>query len=184
MEELSLHILDLVQNSIGAAATRVGILIEEDVAADRFLFEVKDNGKGMDKELVREVLKPFTTTRTTRRVGLGLSLLDMAARQCDGGVEIDTEPGKGTRVRAVFRYSHWDRAPLGDIKTTLLTIIAANPELQLEYVHRVNGRIFRLDTEEIRTVLGGDIPLNNMAVLGWLDDYLAQSLAELYGGEE
>jgi hypothetical protein len=181
MEELSLHILDLVQNSIRAAATRVEILIEEHIAEDLFLFEVKDNGQGMAGELVREVLNPF---RTTRRVGLGLSLLDMAARQCDGGVEIDSEPGKGTRVRAVFRYSHWDRAPLGDIKTTLVTIIAANPELELVYVHRVDGRHFRLDTEEIREVLGGDIPLNDMAVLAWLDDYLARGLAELYGGEE
>ncbi|MGB4029278.1 MAG: ATP-binding protein [bacterium] len=184
MEELSLHILDLVQNSIRAAATRVEILIEENVAEDRFLIEVKDNGQGMAEEFVREALNPFTTTRTTRRVGLGLSLLDMAARQCDGGVEIDSEPGKGTRVRAVFRYSHWDRAPLGDIKTTLVTIVAANPDLELEYVHRVDGRCFRLDTEEIRAILGGDIPLNDVAVLGWLDDYLARGLAELYGGEE
>ena len=184
MEELSLHILDLVQNSLGASATKVEIHIEEEISRDRFLLEVRDNGGGMTKEFVEEVLSPFTTTRTTRRVGLGLSLLDMAAQRCGGGVEIDTELGKGTRIRAVFQHSHWDRAPLGDIGATLMTIIAANPEIHLIYEHRVGERIFILDTEEIKDALGRDIPLNNMAVLGWLEEYMAQGLDELYGGEE
>ena len=184
MEELSLHILDLVQNSIGAAATKVEISIVEEVSQDYFLLEVRDNGRGMMEEFVKEVLSPFTTTRTTRRVGLGLSLLDMAAQRCGGGVEIDTEIGKGTKIRAVFQHSHWDRAPLGDIKATLMTIIAANPEIHLIYEHRVGEGVFNLDTEEIRDVLGRDIPLNNMAVLGWLEEYIARGLAKLYGGEE
>lgn len=184
MEELSLHVLDLVQNSLGAGATWVRILIEEDIARDRFLLEVSDNGCGMTREFIRQVLDPFATTRTTRRVGLGLSLLDMAARQCNGRVEIDSEPGKGTTVRATFQHNHWDRAPLGDIKATLLAIISANPDLHLEYQHRVNGRTFTLDTDEVKAVLGEEIPINNMAVLGWLEEYLAQGLAGLYGGEE
>ncbi|NLJ33551.1 MAG: ATP-binding protein [Firmicutes bacterium] len=184
MEELSLHILDLVQNSLRAAATKVEIFIKEDLTRDCFLLEVRDNGRGMPEDFVKEALSPFTTTRTTRRVGLGLSLLDMVARRCGGGVEIDTKLGKGTRVRAVFQHSHWDRAPLGDIKATLVAIIAANPKLSLIYKHRLGGRDFILDTEEIKGILGRDIPLNNMAVLGWLEEYIAQGLAHLYGGEE
>ena len=183
MEELSLHILDLVQNSIGAGAGCIGIVIEEDLALDRFLLEIYDDGSGMSREFVAHALNPFTTTRTTRRVGLGLSLLEMAARQCNGGVEIDSEPGKGTRVRALFKHSHWDRAPLGNIKATLIAIISANPQLRLVYRHQVNDRSFSLDTSEVKTILGEDIPLNNMAVLGWFEDYLGQGLTELYGGE-
>ena len=183
MEELSLHILDLAQNSISAGARCIGIEIEENLALDRFRMEIYDDGRGMSREFVARVLNPFTTTRTTRRVGLGLSLLEMAARQCNGGVEIDSEPGKGTRVRAVFMHSHWDRAPLGNIKSTIIAIISANPQLRLIYRHQVNDRSFYLDTAEIITILGEEVPINHMAVLGWLEDYLSQGLAELYGGE-
>jgi len=183
MEELSLHILDLVQNSVSAGAGRIEIVIEENIALDRFLMEIYDDGRGMSREFVANVLNPFTTTRTTRRVGLGLSLLEMAARQCNGKVEIESEPGKGTMVRAVFQHSHWDRAPLGNIKATLIAVISANPQLRLIYRHQVNGRSFSLDTLEVKEILGEDIPLNNMAVLGWLEDYLSQGLTELDGGE-
>jgi hypothetical protein len=183
MEELSLHILDLVQNSLGAGAGCIEIVIEENTDRDLFLVEIHDNGKGMSREFVERVLNPFTTTRTTRRVGLGLSLLEMATRQCNGGIKIDSEPGRGTKVRAVFQHSHWDRAPLGNIKATLITIISANPRLRLVYSHQVNDRSFSLDTDEVVKILGEDIPLNHMAVLDWLENYLSQGLNELYGGE-
>lgn len=183
MEELSLHILDLLQNSLGAGAGRVEIVIDEDLERDSFLLEIIDNGRGMSREFVARVLNPFTTTRTTRRVGLGLSLLEMAARQCNGGIEIDSEPGKGTRIRVFFQHSHWDRAPLGNIRATLITTISANPCLHLLYRHRVGERSFSLDTAEIKALLGEDIPLNQMAVLGWLEEYLTEGLIDLYAGK-
>ncbi|MGI6576021.1 MAG: ATP-binding protein [bacterium] len=131
MEELSLHILDLVQNSLGAGATWVKVVIVEDLAQDIFSLEIHDNGRGMDKKFLQRIFDPFATTRTTRRVGLGLSLLHMAAQQCNGKVEVDSIPGRGTKVSAVFQHSHWDRAPLGNIVATLITIISGNPELTL-----------------------------------------------------
>lgn len=175
-----MHILDLVQNSLGAGAGRVEIVVTEDLERDRFTLEIIDNGRGMSREFVAQVLNPFTTTRTTRRVGLGLSLLEMATRQCNGGIDLDSEPGKGTRVRAFFQHSHWDRAPLGNIRATLVAIISANPRMHLIYRHRVGERSFSLDTAEIKAILGEDIPLNQMAVLGWLEDYLTEKLSELY----
>lgn len=183
MEELSLHILDLFQNSLVAGASRVEIVITENLEQDYFLLEINDNGKGMEREFVAKVLNPFTTTRTTRRVGMGLSLLEMAARQCNGRIEIDSEPGKGTRVRVIFQHSHWDRAPLGNIKDTLVAIISANPQLHLVYRHQVNERSFSLDTAEVKAILGEELSLNNLNVLSWLEDYLVQGLSELYGGE-
>ena len=114
---------------------------------------------------------------------LGLSLLDMAARRCNGQVRVNSELGQGTYIQAVFQHSHWDRAPLGDIKATLITLISANPGLHLEYLHRVNDKTFSLDTRELREVLGEEIPLNDLAVLGWLEEYLIQGFIDLYGGE-
>jgi hypothetical protein len=141
MEDLSLHILDVVENSITAGAREVGILIDEDNAENRLSLEITDNGKGMDEEMRSKVLDPFFTTRTTRRVGLGLPLLAEAARQSGGGLELDSAPGRGTKVRAVFQIGHPDLKPLGDVASTLGAILAGRPELELKFVHRLDGEI-------------------------------------------
>jgi hypothetical protein len=141
MEDLSLHILDVVENSITAGAREVGILIDEDNAENRLSLEITDNGKGMDEEMRSKVLDPFFTTRTTRRVGLGLPLLAEAARQSGGGLELDSAPGRGTTVRAVFQIGHPDLKPLGDVASTLGAILAGRPELELKFVHRLDGEI-------------------------------------------
>lgn len=131
MQDLSLHILDIVENSIAASATRIKILIVEDTEKDSLSLQISDNGKGMDAETRDKVLDPFFTTRTTRKVGLGLPLLAQAARQSGGKLELDSEPGHGTTVKAVFKASHPDLKPLGDITQTLRAILSGRPELDL-----------------------------------------------------
>ena len=154
MLELSMHVLDIVQNSLAAGATRVEILIREDFSADRLWIEVQDNGRGIPREMVTRVVDPFTTSRTTRPVGLGLPLLKEAAERCGGGMEIYSQEGCGTKVVVFFQLDHFDRAPLGDMGETLNVLIAANPMVDFFYEHRVNGQAYTLDTREMKEVLG------------------------------
>jgi signal transduction histidine kinase len=148
MEDLSLHILDIAENSITASAKRIEIRIEEDQAKDLLTIEIKDDGKGMDKQVLKKVLDPFFTTRTTRRVGLGLSLLAQAARETDGNLELDSRNGEGTTVRASFRLSHPDRKPIGDILETIRTLVIGHPEIDFMYEHKKNDSIYRFDTRK------------------------------------
>lgn len=150
MEDLSLHILDIVENSIRALAKRIKIRIEEDIEKDLLTVKIEDNGQGMDEETVKKVLDPFFTTKATRRVGLGLPLLDQAAREAGGKLEISSEIGKKTRIRATFQYSHPDRKPLGDIKETLLALAAGHPEVDFIYEHKRGETIYRWDTKRIK----------------------------------
>jgi anti-sigma regulatory factor (Ser/Thr protein kinase) len=182
MHEISLHVLDLVQNSLEAGASSIEIHVEEDLAADLFRVSVKDNGRGMDAETLQQVTDPFYTTRSTRRVGLGLSLLKAAAEQCAGKMIVESQKGVGTTVTAVFRHSHWDRMPLGDMATTIMVILAGHPELVLIYRHQVDGKSFCFQLGEVRQRLE-NLPVNHPAVLHWLKDYLREAIQNLYGGE-
>ena len=148
MEDLSLHILDIAENSISASAKRIEIRIDQDKAKDLLTVEIKDDGKGMDEQTLKKVLDPFFTTRTTRKVGLGLSLLAQAVRQSDGKIELSSGPGKGTTVKAVFRLSHPDCKPVGDIHETIRTLVAGYPGTDFLYEHKKNGSIYRFDTRE------------------------------------
>lgn len=177
MRELSMHILDLAQNSISAGATRLEIEVGADTAVDRLTISLQDDGLGMDADFVAAVRDPFVTTRTTRRVGLGIPMFAEAARICDGRLAIQSSPGKGTYLAATFRLSHIDRAPLGDIASTLVSIIAANPDLRLKYTQRVDGRAFTLDTDELKAHLDG-IPLSEAPVLRWIRDYVEEGTSE------
>lgn len=141
MEDLSLHILDVVENSVAASAAMIEILIVEDGAADRLSLEIRDDGKGMDEELRAKALDPFFSTRTTRRIGLGLPLLAQAAREAGGDLELRSTPGKGTTVRAVFQLSHPDRKPLGDIAASLVAILAGRPHLDVRFEYERDGEI-------------------------------------------
>ena len=168
-----MHILDVAQNALEAGATRIEISIEEDLKADRLIIRVADNGHGMSGEFLEKVLDPFVTTRTTRQVGLGLPLLAAAARWCNGYFDIRSKEGEGTVVTATFQHSHIDRAPLGDIESTLLSIIFAAPEVDLRYSHRVDGKAFEFDTVEIRRQLE-DVPLSHPKVRKWLAEFIAE----------
>jgi anti-sigma regulatory factor (Ser/Thr protein kinase) len=181
MRELSLHILDLVQNSIEAGADKVTLEIDEDLMADTMTICITDNGRGMDEVTCRRVLDPFVTTRKTRRVGLGLPLIDMSTKRCNGYLTIDSTPGRGTVVKAVYQHSHLDRPPLGNIIETLKSIIIANPTLDFWYYHKVGEHTFALGLRDMIDILG-DVPLTHPDVLVWLNEYLANNFANLYGG--
>jgi len=178
VRELSLHILDLLENSVEAGATRIRLSIREDLQADWMVIEIVDNGCGMKKELMDQVLNPFYTTRKTRHVGLGLPLFLDAARRCGGDLVIQSTPGEGTRVEATFRHSHIDRAPLGDMSAALLAILLSSRPVDLDYCHRVGRREFRFDSSEIRKELQ-EVPLNHPKVRDWIFQSLREGEASL-----
>lgn len=178
MRELSLHILDALENSVEAGATRIELLIEEDTQNDILKITIKDNGHGMDEELAQRVLDPFVTTRTTRHVGLGLPLFAAAAQQCNGNLQVKSKPGIGTTVTATFQHSHIDRAPLGDLVTTIMAVIHSEQAVDVHYKHIVDGRMFDLDTAEVRRELGA-VPLSHPLIRQWLESALTEGLANL-----
>lgn len=144
MKELSLHLLDLIENAVAAGATRVEVEVVEDAAADRLALVVRDNGRGMPPELAARATDAFTTTRTTRPVGMGLALLAGAAEQAGGWARVTSSPGEGTAVEACFQLSHVDRAPLGRVEHTLAAAATLHPELGLVYTHRTARGAFTL----------------------------------------
>lgn len=188
MKELSLHILDIVQNSIKAEATLIEIKIIEAIKKDCLIIEIKDNGKGMSRDLLKKVTDPFVTTRDTRRVGLGLSLLKATAQQCEGDLLVESEEGVGTRIHTTFQHSHIDRAPLGRMEDTLITLLIASEdenedvvnERTVDYIykHQVNDQSFIFDTREVKKILAGT-PINDLEVLDWMKDYLKENLETL-----
>ncbi len=178
MKELSLHLLDIVQNSITAGATRIEIGITNSVSQDLVEISVKDNGCGMSEEFVRRVTDPFTTTRTTRKVGLGIPLFKLAAETAGGEFKIASEVGKGTLVYASFQRSNIDRPPLGDLKGTLITLIQGAPKINIVYTYVTDRGQFILDTEEIREIMDG-VAINEPEVLNWIGEFIRENEAEL-----
>ena len=164
MEDLSLHILDIAENSVAASADKIEIQITEDIKKDLLSIEIIDNGSGMDEETTKKALDPFYTTKTVRRFGFGLSLLSEAAKAANGSFSIESKKGKGTKICATFQHSHIDRQPMGDIGQTIITLILGNPEVDLIYVHKKNNQKYSLDTREIKAQLG-DIPINSPKVI-------------------
>ncbi len=178
MRELSLHILDVLENALAADATCVDLIIEEDLTTDRLTITVRDDGRGMGAEQLKRIYDPFFTTRTTRHVGLGVPLFKAAAERCNGELTVTSQPGKGTTLRAIFQHSHIDRAPLGDIEGTLLAFILSGA-CDLHYVHQVGEEeAFEFHTADIRAELG-DIPLTHSAVRNWLQEFISEGETEL-----
>jgi anti-sigma regulatory factor (Ser/Thr protein kinase) len=179
MRELSLNVLDVAQNSIVAGADLITIAVTEDTAADRLTIVIGDNGRGMTPEQLQKVRDPFYTTRTTRKVGMGIPLFRMAAEMTGGALDIQSEAGKGTTVTAVFALSHIDRMPLGDMTGTVTALIRLNPHLDFRYIQTVDGVSFEMDTRELRDILG-DVPLNDPDVMEWIGGYLKENLEPLH----
>ena len=152
MQDLSLHILDIVQNSVRAGASLIEILIVEDEENDSLLLQIKDNGKGMDEQIKRNAANPFFTTKEGKRFGLGLALLSQAAGEAEGSFEVDSDPGKGTIIKASFRHSHPDRKPLGNITETLETLVMGNQGIDFVFKYKQGDEITIFDT---RNVQGG-----------------------------
>lgn len=178
MLELSLHILDMVENSIRAAANLVRIAVEEDPAANRYVLQITDNGSGMSEEVRKKALDPFFTSKKVRRVGLGLPMLAEAAERTGGSFLLESETGKGTRVRAEFGFDHIDRQPLGKITGTLIALVIGNPQMDFIYEHKKNGRAYLFDTREIKEQLE-DVPINHPEVLRFLRENIQDGLTGL-----
>ena len=180
MRELSLNILDIAQNSLSAGAGLVTLTVDEDSGADSLTLRVEDDGRGMDADTLQRVRDPFYTTRTTRKVGMGIPLFRMAAEMTGGSLDIVSEPGKGTAVTASFSLSHIDRMPLGDMAGTVTALIRLNPGVDFVYRHTVDGRSFEMDTRELRAQRG-DVPLSEPDVMEWIDGYLREQEDSLGG---
>lgn len=181
MKELSLNILDIAENSTKANAKLIILTIVEDTTRDVLEIELKDDGCGMAPEFLKKVTDPFTTTRTTRKVGMGIPLFKEAAEETGGHFEIISKEGMGTEIKAVFGYSHIDRMPLGDMAGTVSTLVQCHPDTDFLYTHRFDSRSFVFDTREVREILGG-VSLGEPEVALWVREFLQENLNELYGG--
>jgi len=179
LEDLSQHVLDIAENSVAADANDVLIEITEDPAGNRVSMIVEDNGKGMSPEFLSRVTDPFTTTRTTRRVGMGLPFLKQSAELCGGEFILRSKEGEGTHTEAIFAYDSIDRPPLGDVASTMMALFMGHPEINWKYIHRVNGEEFSLSTEELIEALEDRELLRATEVGLWIRDQIKESLDEL-----
>lgn len=176
MREIALHLLDIAQNSVAAAAGNIQISVEEDLHTDRLKAVVQDDGRGMDEDLLERAVDPFVTSRTTRKVGLGIPLLKAAAEACNGGLWITSRPGQGTRLEVAFQRSHIDRMPLGDIAGTMLTLVVAYPHIHWTFQYRGDGAEFIFDDQPIKQELA-DIPLTEPSILAFIRELLEEGIA-------
>ncbi len=181
MKEYSMHILDIVQNSIRAGATKTEITVRYDTRENIFAFSVADNGCGMDKEMLEKVRSPFTTSRTTRRVGLGIPMLEQTASQCGGGLELVSEPGVGTTIGVTMQMNSIDLPPMGDLAGAIYLTVVTNPELDFVFRYIYNDSEYVLDTAELKEVLEG-VPLNTPDIMLWIDDNIKTGITETQGG--
>jgi hypothetical protein len=182
MNELSLHILDICQNSIKANASLIEIIIEENTNTNLYRITIRDNGHGMDKNTLSSVSDPFFTTRDTRKVGLGVSLFKMAAEQCKGSMKITSQVQKGTSVITTFEHDHIDRAPLGDIAETLMILLLNDEGIDIYYKHIYNNHEYILDTREIKQALDG-IPLTDYDVITWVKNNINEGIRTIHKEE-
>lgn len=179
MKDMSLHILDIAENSIEAGATRVEISLRHDIGADRFVLRVEDDGRGVETE--KKETDRFYTSKGDKRFGLGIPLLAQAARECNGEFSLDRKKaGRGTVLTAVFQRSHIDMKPLGDVGATLATLLAGHPEVDYVLDYEVDGSSFRLDTGDIRKELEG-LPLNFPSVLQYVQEQVTEGIRRTNG---
>lgn len=181
MLELSLNILDLAQNSIAAGADLIQISVFEDTRKDILAITIEDNGSGIQNHELKKVTDPFYTTRTTRKVGLGIPFFKMNAELTGGKLKIDSKPGKGTKIYAEFGLSHIDRMPLGDIAATICSLIVCNPQLDFVYLHKRDDNSFTLNTRQLKERLD-EIEISNPEVISWIKRFINENLYELNGG--
>lgn len=181
MPEIALNILDVAENSIRAMASFIEIEVTIDTVKDTLTVQIKDNGCGMDEEQVQHVLDPFYTTRTTRKVGLGVPFYKQAAELSGGSFSITSKKEHGTIVKAVFGLSHIDRMPLGDINATIYMLVVFNQPIDFYYRYAYDEKSFVLDTRELKEILG-DVSFQNIEVSGFIKEYLEENEKEVDGG--
>ncbi len=180
MKELSLHLLDVARNSVTAGARHIDLVLEEDGATSRMV--ITDDGCGMSPEFLAQATDPFVTTRTTRKVGLGLALLRMTAEQTGGRLEIESEVGVGTTVTALFRTDNIDCPPMGDLSGTVALLIQGGPDVEWTWKHTTPKGSYTLNTSQLREILGPDVPLSEPAVALWIGSYLQEQEAAISMG--
>lgn len=177
MKELALNILDIAENSVKAKATLTEISVSE--TEDELILTITDNGCGMTEEVLKTVTDPFFTTRTTRKVGMGLPLLKLEAEMTGGSMKISSihesvsEDSHGTRVEALFHKNHIDCVPLGDTVETIATLIQGHPDTDFLFTHTIGDKEIQLDTRSLREVLEG-VPLNTYEVIKWIKEFLLE----------
>ena len=179
MAELCLHIIDLMENSARAGARAIEVSLLRSKAKDLLELEIHDDGCGMDEETVRRVQDPFYTTKSGKKVGLGVPLLKAAAEMTGGRFSLDSEPGRGTRVRAAFILSHIDTPPIGALADTVLTQLVAHEEIDIRFRLRSDNGEFSLSTAEIREQVG-DMPLSHPEILAFLRPFIRQGVDETF----
>lgn len=181
MRDISLHLMDIIQNSITAKADKINVFILADGEAEFLTITIEDNGKGIDADLLGKLEDPFYTTRTTRKVGLGIPLLKESAERTGGELSIASQVGEKTIVSVQFGIAHIDRLPLGDIAETMVALIASNTKVDfmLELGYGVTKTV--IDTMEIKQVLGG-VPIQNFEVLDWIKANIEESVKLIFGG--
>ena len=181
MRELADNIMDIAQNSISAGASLTEVHIRVSHPDDRITFVFKDDGCGMSEEMVQTVMEPFTTSRKTRKVGLGLPLLKQTAEMTGGEISITSAVGVGTEVTASFGLGHIDRPPMGDGAGAWFSLVVMNPETDFLFTYDYDGQAFTFDTRVIRETVA-PIPLNQMEVSAWIKECLTTEINELHGG--
>jgi len=179
MNDLSMHILDIIQNSLSAGASRIEIQVWEDVEHNLLTITIQDNGRGMTPEQVERVTDPFFTSRTTRRVGMGLPLYRQSAEQSGGTLKIESEVGVGTTVTATFVYDHLDRPPMGDLANAVVLMMSANPDHWFKFVYRYNQQSYSIDTQEINDSLEG-FPMNNVQVMKMIEEMIKENMILIF----
>ena len=183
MKDLSLHILDIMQNSVEAGAQEIRLTVRVDRTQDDLMIEIVDDGKGMDEALLATVTDAFTTSRTSRKVGLGLPLFKMTAEMTGGSLHIDSEPGQGTRVTAHYGYNHIDRPPLGKVWDSIISFLAGVSSVELVFELDVVDRKFTFSTVEVKEILENDEFYRYPKILNELKEYLRTNISETFGGD-
>lgn len=178
MRELSLNVLDIAQNSVSAKASLIEIEVVESTDRHNLLISICDNGKGMTPQQVESVRDPFYTTRTTRKVGMGIPLFKFAAEMTGGSFEIESQVNVGTRVRAYFNTDHLDFTPLGDMASTMVTLITMNLDIDFLYKRSLDSKQFTVDTRQLKEILG-DVPLNEPSIALWIEEFINENTKQL-----
>ena len=178
MKDLSLHILDIVQNSISAKASLIEIEIDEQPKDDTLTITITDNGKGMTAEQVQNVSDPYFTSRTSRKVGLGIPLFKQSAEQSGGNFSITSTVNVGTKVTAQLGYNHIDRPVLGDVANAISLLVMSNPTIDFVYTHKFGEKQYAFDTREVKDVLG-DTPINNTQIIKMINDIITENINEI-----
>ena len=181
MKDLSLHLMDIMQNSVTAGASHIEVLVRAEKKKDLLTLSVKDDGKGMSGETLRQVSDPFYTTRTTRKAGLGIPLFKASAEMAGGSFSIESEIGKGTVVTAVYQISHIDRKPLGSVADTVTMCIMGHPEIDYHLILENDDSEFVFRTEDVREQIG-EVPIEDPVIIGYLKEMIMEQTEGLFGG--